>query len=201
MLNTGAVTEEERKDYLSRMEVESERLSSIISDLLDYAQPSSLEIQNINLNDIIRNTYSFVSCQKEFKSIAPVFHLEDSLPLLYASEKHIRQLMLNLILNARDAMSEGGNLTFTTRFDRTKKDDKILLTVADTGEGISEEISEKIFDPFFTTKQQGKGTGLGLSNVHRIVELTGGKISFSSTPGAGTSFIIEFPATGRQVGN
>ncbi len=193
MLKDSDTTEKERLDYLDRMESESERLNTIIKDLLDYAQPSSREIQKINLNEIIKSTYSLISYQKEFNNIKLVFHFDNALPDLYANEKQIKQLIVNLVLNARDAMPGGGTLTFSTSTDRTEEEDKIVCTVTDTGEGIAPENQGKVFDPFFTTKQQGKGTGLGLSNVHRIVELAGGKISFSSTRGKGTAFTIIFP--------
>jgi signal transduction histidine kinase len=194
MLRSSDTDAKEHSDYLNRMEAETERVNTIIRDLLDYAQPSSQEIQEINLNDIIKDTYSLVSYQKEFENINPAFHLAEELPPLYANEKQIRQLIVNLVLNARDAMPNGGTLTFTTSIGKQGKEDKIRFIVSDTGKGIPVEDHGKLFDPFFTTKEQGKGYGLGLSNVYRIVELSGGSISFSSTPGVGTAFTITFPA-------
>jgi signal transduction histidine kinase len=194
MLRNSEITVGKRDDYLNRMESEAERVKSIIQELLDYAHPSSMEIEKINLNDIIQSTYSLVSCQKEFKNIKAIFRLDDALPPLYANGKQIQQLIVNLVLNARDAMPGGGTLTFTTHLDRPGEEDKIIFIIADTGEGIPFENRNKIFDPFFTTKEQGKGTGLGLSNTLRIVELSGGKISFDSRPSEGTTFTLIFPA-------
>ena len=177
------------------MGTEAERVNETIRGLLDYAQPASREIQEMNLNDCIRESYSLVSCQKEYRNVMPEFLLSDTLPPLNANEKQMRQMIVNLILNAHDAMPDGGTLTFTTGVQRKGTEDHICFTVSDTGEGIMPENRKKIFDPFFTTKEQGKGTGLGLSNVHRIVELSGGAISFSSERGNGTTFTILFPLT------
>jgi len=128
-----------------------------------------------------------------FNSITPIFHLAENLPPMLANEQLIKQLIVNLALNARDAMPAGGRLTFETACEASGPQPMICCTVTDTGVGIPPEHQEKIFDPFFTTKKQGKGTGLGLSNVHRIVELFGGRISLISSPGQGTTFTIRFP--------
>ena len=133
-------------------------------------------------------------CQKEFKSIKTVFNLEKSLPQLYANEKQLKQMIVNLVINAADAMPDGGVLILTTGFAESEAGNRIVFTLTDTGAGIAAGNQEKIFDPFFTTKQPGKGTGLGLSNVYRIVELAGGEISFSSVPEKGTIFVVKFPA-------
>jgi signal transduction histidine kinase len=97
------------------------------------------------------------------------------------------------VLNAADAMPEGGTLTVVTASAEEAAGNRIILSITDTGCGVPRENKEKIFDPFFTTKQPGKGTGLGLSNAYRIVELAGGKISFSSAPGKGTAFTVKLP--------
>ncbi len=194
MLRQKNIEDLECRDYIKRIDTETDRVNTIIRDLLDYAQPSTQEIQMINVNTVIKDTYALVSYQKEFNTIEPVFSLADELPVLYANEKLIRQLIVNLTLNAKDAMPDGGTLTFTTCRSGEGPQDKILFTISDTGEGISPENLGKIFDPFFTTKEQGKGTGLGLANVHRIVELCSGTISVASTPGQGTTFSITFPA-------
>lgn len=194
MLKVNNIDEKKRLDYLNRIETETERVNTIIRDLLDYAQPSSQEVQEINLNDIINDIYSLISIQNEFKNINPIFILADELPDIYANKKQIKQLIINLVFNAIDAMPNGGTLTFATRLDATAKEDVICLTISDTGEGIPIENQGKVFDPFFTTKEQGKGTGLGLSNVLRIVELLGSSISFNSIPGEGTTFTVRFAA-------
>ena len=104
---------------------------------------------------------------------------------------------MNLIVNARDAMPEGGTLTIATRYTG----DELLLEVADTGVGMSPELQSRIFDPFFTTKDTGQGTGLGLSMVHGIVEQSGGRIELHSEPGRGTRVEVYLPrAPGPESG-
>lgn len=197
MLKSSGTTDHERSDFLNRIEAETERVHTIIRDLLDFAQPASQEKQQINLNDIIRDTCSLVSCQKDFRTIRFELNLAELLPAVYAHEKLLRQLVINLVLNARDAMAEaGGTLTLATGATTGDNGDGIVFTVSDTGEGICPEHQDKIFDPFFTTKEEGRGTGLGLANVHRIVELSGGSICFSSVPGKGTTFTITLPVPG-----
>ncbi len=198
MLRSGDTPAPERADYLNRIEAETERVHGIISDLLGFAQPATQDKQPCFLNALITDTCAFVSCQKDFRDIAFVFNLAEDLPAVYANEKMLRQLIMNLVLNARDAMANGGTLTLSTGSATDGERGALCFTVADTGTGISPEHQAKIFDPFFTTKQQGRGTGLGLANVHRIVELSGGSISFASTPGQGTVFTIKFPVQGAE---
>ena len=116
--------------------------------------------------------------------------LADDAPPVALGRGRIEQILLNLTLNARDAMPAGG-----TPDDRHRDHDGgVRLTIADTGEGMTADVVAHAFDPFFTTKGEGKGTGLGLSVVYGIVERAGGRIELESTPGAGTRFTIELPA-------
>jgi len=188
----------DREDYLDRMEKETERVNRIIQDFLNYSRPGNQTFSDIDLNRVLREAVTLVSCQKDFNHIHPVFDLADTLPLIRADIKEIQQLLINLLLNARDAMPDGGTLTLGTALDTSAEEDKICLTIADTGIGIPEKDRNKIFDPFFTTKTEGRGTGLGLSNVHRIVQSLQGTIECSSRPGKGTTFIIHIPVPGRK---
>lgn len=199
MLRDTDIRPSDREDYLNRMEKETERVNLIIRDFLNYSRPGTRAVTEIDLNSILRETVTLVSCQKDFNSISPVFDLSDRLPPIFADSREIQQLMINLILNARDAMPGGGTLTLATTLDTSAGEDKICLTIADTGSGIPEEDQNKIFDPFFTTKAEGRGTGLGLSNVHRIVESLQGTIDFTSRPGRGTTFTIRIPVSKRKA--
>ncbi len=199
MLRNSSLEEKKREDYLGRMEAETERVNTTIRDLLDYAQPAAREPERIDLNELIRDAWSMVACQKDFAAITPDFHLTPDLPQIKAHAQQIRQAIVNLMLNARDAMSGGGSLTLVTGIDSDGESDTIFFTLTDTGEGMTPDIQKKIFDPFFTTKEQGKGTGLGLSNVYRITEMAGGSIDCSSVPGKGTSFTLRFPLPGQET--
>ncbi len=191
MLKEGGISEEQRDDFLARMEHEGERISATIRELLDFAQPSTKEAAPVQINDIVNDCQALFSYQRDKNNSTIVFEPKDALPQIYANASLLRQLMVNLILNARDAMPDGGTIHISTRLLADSK--KIELIIADTGCGISTENQSLVFDPFFTTKDPGKGTGLGLSNAHRIVELHGGAISVTSEPGRGTRFTIIFP--------
>jgi two-component system, cell cycle sensor histidine kinase and response regulator CckA len=131
-------------------------------------------------------------------------HLEPSLDLVRADTGQLRQVLLNLVVNARDAMPQGGSLTISTSNRELNDKDAALagisagkyveLTVADTGTGMTEEVQSHLFEPFYTTKEQGKGTGLGLSTAYGIVRHHDGHIEVESEPGKGACFKILLPA-------
>ncbi len=197
LLRSPGATDAERTDYLNRMEHETERMKNTIGDLLDFAQPSSQEIAELQLNDIVHDTCAMIACHNEFKNIRIMQNPAGELPAVRGNDRLLRQLLLNLALNACDAMAgSGGTLTITTALDTGNKAGSICLSVADTGHGIAPEHQGKIFDPFFTTR--AKGTGLGLANVHRIVEVMEGSIAVASEPGQGTTFTIHFPVAAPQ---
>ncbi|MCX5904469.1 MAG: ATP-binding protein [Proteobacteria bacterium] len=191
------VDEEEKTDYLKRMNAETERINAIIRELLDYAQPSALQKAELDLNKIIEETYALVSYQKGFQRITVTVNLEPDMPGLYADEKQIRQIIINLTLNALDALPVEGTINYTTAY--SPETEHILFSITDTGAGIPENLQQKVFDPFFTTKEPGKGTGLGLSNVQRIVDALGGTVTVVSDPGKGTTFTILFPVVKKTI--
>jgi signal transduction histidine kinase len=117
--------------------------------------------------------------------------LSDEMMLIHADRKQLSQVIINVVINALDAMERRGVLTFRTY--RNKPARKVYVEISDTGSGISEENASKVFDPFFTTKGMGKGTGLGLSTAYGIVKENGGEISIKETGPEGTTFLIELP--------
>ena len=133
---------------------------------------------------------------------------DPSLGVVHADAGHLHQILLNLVLNARDAMPDGGTLTISTsNIDVTtgvaglpgvRPGSYVQLTVSDTGTGMSEEVRNHLFEPFYTTKEPGKGTGLGLSTVYGLVQQSAGQIVFESEPDQGTSFRILLPALDRS---
>jgi two-component system cell cycle sensor histidine kinase/response regulator CckA len=136
------------------------------------------------------------------KAIELNIELADGLERIEADKTQIEQVVLNLVVNARDAVGENGAIKLRTldlSGSETDSNGRVVLEVIDNGSGIRPEIAKRIFEPFFTTKGMDKGTGLGLSTVRNIVEKHGGTIQVDSQPGKGSCFRVEFPASNRTV--
>jgi signal transduction histidine kinase len=194
----------DNKESLERLEEEVMRIDTIIRELLSFSRPSKIRFQPIQANEVIQETTSIISHQQGFRDINLHLNLEESLPTIMADEQLLQQVLINLFLNAMDAMPEGGTLTVSSEYkklnnygllDYSLPKDGITILVEDNGTGIAQQEIHKIFDPFFTTKSPGKGTGLGLAVSHRIIESLGGTITVQSIPGKGTIFTIILPAT------
>jgi len=183
---------EQERESLKRAEEETRRINQIIKELLDYSRPLSQTYEPVDINQVIDETLNLVKFQKGFDRIQTELKLEDSLPPVMGNRNQIKQVLINLLLNARDAMPEGGILTIRT----TKENQHIQIEVIDSGVGISEQNLKKIFDPFFTTKEPGKGIGLGLSISLKLVETMGGKIEVESKPGQGSTFRLKLKTKG-----
>ena len=183
-----SMTDEDRDD-LHVIIRETTRVREIVRGLLDFARESVSEKKNLNLNEVIEQTTRLVQSQKEFKKIQIILNLQSNLTPVSGDKNQLQQVLLNLSLNACEAMPDGGTLTLSTYQD----DDGVILSVADTGHGIERGVIEKIFDPFFTTKPVGKGTGLGLSVTYGIIQNHGGKINVISEEGIGTTFTVFLP--------
>ena len=191
-------------ESLKRLEKEVMRIDTIIRELLSFSRPNTISLQPIQANAVIREAASIITHQKGFRGIHLELNLDDSLPLIMGDEGFFQQVLINLFINAMDAMPDGGTLSVTSEhrtvcnhgpLDYTLPKDGITILVSDTGSGIDQKNLNKIFDPFFTTKNPGKGTGLGLSVCHRIIESLGGIITVQSVPGKGTTFTIILPTT------
>src|SRR5882724_8570273 len=147
--------DEGRRETLRTILAQIDRISQILRDLMEFAQPRQPRRTHVNLNKIIENTLRLVSVDKQFKQLKVITELDSSLPLIDVDQDQMQQVFLNLFLNARDAMPNGGELVVTTKYDA--QSGSAVIEVADTGTGIRPELQDRIFDPFFTTKQQGKG--------------------------------------------
>ncbi len=178
------------------------RASDIASKLLTFTRGQDHEKRLIVLNDVIRDSVDLVQTSLP-KNIKVELNLEKELYPVLADATQIQQVIINLLINARDAMPSGGVIELTTRNEHVEQAFQeaylepgyyIRITVKDTGSGIPVEILPKIFDPFFTTKEFGKGTGLGLSMVYGIVKSHNGVITVNSKPQMGTRFDILIPA-------
>lgn len=168
---------------------EIDRLNRVISDLIGLSVPTDVYPEYIDLQKVIEDTLRLVKLDAKRHSVELLFYRNEELPFVPLDPDRIRQVLLNLCLNALDAMPDGGSLKII--FDVNKNTQQFFLEVIDTGMGINEEVLPRIFDPYFTTKL--KGTGLGLSTVRKIVEAHKGTILVSSELGKGTIFRLVFP--------
>lgn len=180
---------EDIKRHFQIMEAEISRCESIISNLLEFSRKSTQEVELIDVNQLLTITLSLVEKDLFVKDIKLIKKFHHS-PTIKANMDEIKQVFLNLILNATQAMPRGGRLDIATSIT---KNEQARIKVVDSGTGISEKHLSKIFDPFFTTKAPGEGTGLGLTLVHTIVERWKGTIQVKSQGAKGTIFTIEFP--------
>lgn len=187
---------EDQADYLARIEMEVQRINRIVRGLLDYARPGEFKPTEVNVNDIIKSSLDLVSSQKGFERIEIKIHLTDT-PMVKADPHQLQQVLINLFINASDAMPEGGRLTVETGVRRQESGEFLEISVADTGTGMNDEDTKKIFDPFYTTKEPGKGTGLGLAICQRIIESFGGTIEVASRKGEGSEFRILLSLKGK----
>ena len=228
MMLKGVNDESVRQDFLERMDKELKKIDLTIRELLDYSRTSAIEVRATDVNKVVGETLSLASHQKGFENLKLELNLSENLPLVLADEGQLQQVMMNIILNALDAMPEGGDLTVVTEtakikddavkfVSRRRKDDAfhdfsiksgdspgegkemIEISFIDNGMGIEADSISNIFDPFYTTKEPGSGTGLGLSISQRIVETFNGKIEVQSEAGRGTKFTVSIPASKSEV--
>jgi two-component system, cell cycle sensor histidine kinase and response regulator CckA len=191
---------------LAELKLTTQRAMKLVRQLLAFSRRQILEAKVFNLNQVITDMLGMLD-QLIAKKITVKTLLADNLDLIKADSSQLEQVILNLAINARDAMPEGGNLIIETtnvsfavnQSANFKAGDYVLLTVSDNGTGMDEETSAHIFEPFFTTKEIGKGTGLGLAAVSGIVEQSGGWIMVSSKVGSGTQFKVYLPKTDEQI--
>ena len=185
----------ETETQLLKMERELEKTSRIIKNLLDFSRQSEPSIRPAKLNKIVESALFLVRNQINLENIRLEKKLDEQLPHVLADFDQIQQVLINIILNATQAMPHGGTLEIATSAakgieigESTK--DTVRIDIKDTGVGILGEDMKKLFTPFFTTKKKGKGVGLGLSVVHGIIEQHKGKIEVESEPDVGTTFTI-----------
>jgi two-component system NtrC family sensor kinase len=169
---------------------ETTRVREIVKGLLDFARQSPSAREPLDVNEVVRQSTALLRNQKDFQRVAIDDDLQADLPPISGDRNQLQQVLLNLLLNACEAMPDGGTLAITTG----ARGGEVVITVADTGSGIKREDLQRIFDPFFTTKPVGKGTGLGLSVSHGIIHQHEGTIEVESTEGKGSTFTVRLPA-------
>ena len=183
--------EDPRRGDLARIVQETGRCKEIVKSLLEFAHQTEPKMEPTDINRAINDGLFFLVNQALFHNIQIVKKLDSFLPFVRGNASQLKQVFMNIIVNAAEAIHGNGTLTITTSPAPDRKTAYVEFT--DTGEGIPEENFNRIFDPFFTTKEVGKGTGLGLATSYGIVEDHGGKISVKSKVGEGTTFTIELP--------
>jgi len=171
---------------------EVDRLNRVITQLLEFARPPVIQKKRASLQSLIQHSLKMIERQASAKEIQVLSHFPSDVKEVDLDPDGINQVLLNLYLNAVEAMDQGGTLSVSLSMDEGSPWVKII--VSDTGTGIGKEDLEHIFDPYFTTKQTG--TGLGLAIVHKIVEAHGGEVRAESEIGRGTTVSVLLPATG-----
>ena len=179
--------EDPNHHFIHEIKRESKRCKKIVQDLLNYARTPQPEFAETDLNQLLDQIISFAANHTDMHSVQVTKHFADDLPTLSIDGDQIRQVAINLILNAGAAMADGGQLTVST----TQEEGDAVITFVDTGSGIDEADLERIFEPFYTTKE--RGTGLGLAITRQIIEQHHGSIQMTSRPKHGTTVTIRLP--------
>jgi PAS domain S-box-containing protein len=194
-------------NYIDTIEKSSMRAAELTAQLLAFARGGKYDTRPVNLNSIVDETLKIIARTFD-KSIEIKTRLCEPLPTVEADAGQMQQALMNLCVNAGDAMADGGELTIETEVVVLTEHyakahmgattgSHVVLSVTDTGIGMDHETAQRIFEPFFTTKEKGKGTGLGLSMVYGVVKNHGGHVSVHSKPGEGTTFKVHLPISGK----
>jgi two-component system NtrC family sensor kinase len=182
--------DDEKKIYMGDVYNQTERIQKIVRNLLEFSRQMKPELQEWDIGDIVEVVLSLVSNQFMISNVKSHLNIADGLPPVYVDASQIEQVLVNLFINAVQAMPKGGDLFIDASYNPQR--DKLILKIRDTGTGINKENLPHVFDPFFSTKGT-KGTGLGLSVSYGIIRQHHGDIAVESEEGKGTSFIIELP--------
>jgi two-component system NtrC family sensor kinase len=181
----------EFEEAVNKIELHVERARKVTHRLLGFARRMEPASEKIDLNRMMDETIGFLENEAKFMNIEIERHFSDNLPVITSDLSQLQQVVLNLLNNAIDAISDKGKITVHTEYN--EKNEEASISIEDTGAGIPKAILNKIFDPFFTTKEVGKGTGLGLSISYSIIEKLGGRITVNSREGEGTTFTVTLP--------
>lgn len=186
------------RTYLNEINRASRQSIELVKQLLAFARKPMAEVRRVDLSAIVSSAAGLI-LPLVGENIQVSIHAEPAACWILADENQLRHVLVNLVVNARDAMPGGGTISIRVRLEPSAEEPKrVSLLVSDTGIGMDAATRAKIFEPFFTTKGEGKGTGLGLSTVHGIVHRFGGSIDVTSEPGRGTAFILVFPYSAEE---
>jgi two-component system, NtrC family, sensor kinase len=194
LLREGDVSDQEGQELLARIQSETERIHHIIGDLLDFARRSDDGGQEVRASpvDVVEDALRLIAPQKDLREVRLERRFGDDVPDVRAGADRVTQIVLNLLLNAADAIEGQG--TIRVEVGRDPEDaSRVLLAVADSGPGIAPHILDHLFEPFVTTKPAGRGTGLGLAVCHTLAERAGGSIRAMNPPEGGARFEVRLP--------
>jgi two-component system NtrC family sensor kinase len=214
----------EAREHIVQIQNETGRIHGILRRLLDFSRPTKVDIRDVDVNATVRDILALATPMSDLCPVEVALDLDPAGPRAWTDSALLQQVLINLIVNAAQAMPDGGTLKIGTRSVRRegavparrrgdppgedfaamrraepslrRGEPAAVITVADTGCGISSDILPHIFDPFFTTKEPGRGTGLGLAVVHGILDMLQGTIRVKSDPGKGTTFTVTLPSPG-----
>ena len=189
LLKTEIPPTSKRRRILELSLSEAQRLAEMLRNMLSFSKPEEETRRPVRINELVEGILLVMDKQMRESNIKIETFFDDQIPEVMASTNQMRQVLLNMFKNAKEAMPKGGTLTVRTM----REDNKISIHIQDTGMGIPEGIRDKIFDAFFTTKQAVKGVGLGLSVCYGIIKDHGGEIEVESEEGKGTHFTILLP--------
>lgn len=189
LLKTEVTPESKRRKILEMSLSETQRLSEMLRNMLSFSKPEEETRRPVDVNELLESIVLFMDKQMREGNIDIETNFEPEIPRVMGSTNQLRQVFLNLIRNAKEAMPQGGTLSLET----TMEDKRVIIDVRDTGIGISEEIQDKLFEAFFTTKAAVKGVGLGLSVCYGIIKDHGGEIRVESEEGKGSTFSVLLP--------
>jgi signal transduction histidine kinase len=176
---------------------EIERMAELVKNLLEFSRRNNAQVSTLDIRSEIVNSVEFIRYYLRKRNVEVINDFADRVPLILADRQQLRQLFLNLLTNASDAMPIGGKLTIQVRESELADLPAVQINFIDSGEGISAETLERIWEPFYTTKAEGKGTGLGMAICHRVVDEHKGTIKIESELGRGTTISMVFPSSER----
>jgi two-component system NtrC family sensor kinase len=191
LVQSGGLSPEDEREFLRRVAKETERIHHIIRDLLDFArtEPTAEASASCDLVEVVEDAVRLVGPQKDLRQVTIERRVPEECPRVRGSAARLAQVVLNLLLNAADAIEGEGVI----RLEVALEDEGVALRVDDTGPGIAPEVREHLFEPFVSTKPTGQGTGLGLAVCHTIVEQLGGSIEAGDAPDGGARFTVWLP--------